>query len=172
MTSEESPKPSEESPTPFADSSGRSDGAPPPSEETSAAAEKSTPTAPGPAAAKGGPSLLRIILFAVLVVAIVALAWDRLARRGAKNAYDRIKARLSTSEEGKTDAAFGQLTSCEDVKKLAGREPDEPAVAKGNELHETYTWQGAFGFRKYRVYVVYRKGPKPTLSRTTLNQPP
>ena len=115
-------------------------------------------------------SPLLIVLLVVLAAAVVALITDRLARRGAQKAYDRISQRLPGDGDVEIGKASSEAAKLEDVRRLAGREPDEAAVPLGSELLETYTWRGPF--KRYTVYVVYQKGAVPMLLRATLNQPP
>lgn len=141
-----------------------------PGQPSDAAGETSAP-ATGDAAAtpRRRPPLLRIVLFAVLGGAVVLLLLDLKARHGARTAYEKIISRLSTEEDSDSGGAYGEMTTREVVKELAGREPDGPGLQKSNELYETYSWRGAF--RKYTVYVAYRGSNTPLLHRATLNEP-
>jgi hypothetical protein len=108
-------------------------------------------TAPGPAApARWSP--LRIVLFALLAAAVVALGIDLAARLPANQAYSKLNAMLDEEDIGQRDlSASGPRTPTE-IHKAIGHEPNS-SEQQADELHETYRWQGVF--KAYTVHAVY-----------------
>jgi hypothetical protein len=92
-------------------------------------------------------STLRIILFAILALAIVDMIVDQNARRTAREMFEILK------QARDAETADKAMTAA-DVHKLIGREPDE-VVARGGG-REIYSWQG--GIWKYTIIVDYRGG--------------
>ena len=111
--------------------------------------------------------VIRYVLIAILVVALVVLAFDYRARTSAQAAYDKLQARDLEQVRSTPD----------DVHELLNRQPDGPAQEAQGEMIETYAWTG---FRSYTVYVVYSRvvgidaGTKGayTMEHVTLNQKP
>lgn len=125
--------------------------------------------APGKTAAGRQMSPVRIVLFAILGILVVVLAFEMMARLPAQAAHARLSRFVYTEEAGPVPPAFTDPPSPEDVRKLLGREPDGPPEVRDRELVETYTWRGAI--RKYTVYVCFQRGSKPLLYKVSLNDP-
>jgi len=104
---------------------------------------------------------VRIVLFALLGVAIVALVIDQLARNSANEAFAVLNKQLGP------DAELKDVTR-DQVRKLIGKEPAEDADP--NDHCETYTWQG--GLRAQKLYVQYQPSGEGLLKDVSLNDPP
>jgi len=110
-----------------------------------------------------------IVLGVILVLAAAALIVDVAARSGASAAYEALLEKIPSETDIEAGAEATPLTRA-DVKELMGRDPDGPGDDRGSELVQTFTWRGAL--RRYKVFVVYRKGAEPMVIKTTLNDPP
>ena len=104
---------------------------------------------------------LRIVLFALLAVAVVGLIVDQLARKNAQAAFENV------------NGAMGAEGSLEDVTrdqvhKLIGRDPDDDGDADDN--FESFSWQGAL--KPQVLYVEYRPGTDHVLKDVSLNEQP
>jgi hypothetical protein len=132
---------------------------------TSKSMATENPNATVQEAAKQPSSLrnaVRIILFAGLAVAIVALVVDQMARRASSAAFQALDAKLGLDHE-RTDV------SRDEVHKIVGRAPD--ADGNPDDPFEVYTWRGV---RPQSLYVIYRQGVDNALllSDVSLNDPP
>lgn len=103
----------------------------------------------------------RIILLALLAVAIGGLVVDQLAKRSAQAAFDAVDAAMG--KEGTLNDV-----SRDEVRKLIGREPSDDSDPE--DLCETYSWQG--GLKQHKVFVQYRPGKEGLLKDVSLNEPP
>lgn len=112
---------------------------------------------------KKNPLLLpvRIVLFALLAVGIVAFIFDRLARHKANEAFQKLDAQLGPEQR------LNAITR-DEVHKLIGRAPDDDGDP--DDVFETYTWQGAF--KPQILYVEYRPGSETVLKDISLNECP
>ena len=128
------------------------------SEGSGAAAE------PPPPAKPGGASPLRIVLFALLAVAVVLLFIDRRGRMAAEAAMHDITALMPEDPSEIMDDAVTE----EKVQEVVGRSPDDTYDGPSGRLVEEYRWQGLFN-RQYIVYVTYQKGVINLLHSVTLN---
>ncbi len=96
-------------------------------------------------------STRKLILFGVLGVLLVALAYDyRVARAGVESAYDKI---IASSE--KTNASKTDSLSQQDIQALVGRPPTE-TFQEGDDLVEVYSWRSGLPIRTYKLYAFYR----------------
>jgi hypothetical protein len=105
---------------------------------------------------------IRIVLFACLGVAIVALVIDQMARKSASAAFQALDAKLGLDHE-RADV------SRDEVHKIVGRDADKDKDAE--DAFEVYTWQGV---RPQSLYVLYRQGVEDGwfLNDVSLNEPP
>ena len=104
---------------------------------------------------------VRIVLFALLGVAIIGLIFDQLARRRAQAAFDAVNDAMG--EEGKLVDL-----SREDVRNLMGRAPDDDGDAE--DVFETFSWPGAL--KSQVIFVEYRHGDEKLLKDVSLNEKP
>src|SRR5690606_30999924 len=102
----------------------------------------------GPKPAKQGPSIVRIVLIAVLLVMVGLLVFDWRARGACDAAYNAID---TADNEAKQKEGGAGLTP-DEVRALAGFDCTTKEV-KDHYILETYAWRGAF--REYFVYVAY-----------------
>ena len=106
-----------------------------------------TPVAPP---ARWSP--VRIVLFGVLAIAVVALGIDLAARVPANQAYGKLNAMLDEEDVGQRDLSMEGPRTPTEIHKVLGKQPDL-AEQQAEELHETYRWQGVF--KSYTVHTVY-----------------
>ncbi|QDT09882.1 hypothetical protein [Planctomycetes bacterium K23_9] len=93
----------------------------------------------------------KTILFSVLLVGGVALAYDHLvARPAVAAAYDQI-----TQESRKLNGQAGETFSNDDVRKLLGKEPAEE-FRDGLEYVEVYDFSGGLPGCPHRLYAVFK----------------
>ena len=104
---------------------------------------------------------IRIILFAVLAIFIVALIVDRQARSNANTAFQALNDKLGPEQK------LNEI-SRDEVQKIIGRGPDADDDAQ--DTSESYSWRGAF--RSQVLYVQYRPGNNALLKDVSLNEPP
>lgn len=104
---------------------------------------------------------VRIILFALLAVAIAGLIVDRMARKSANEAFLKLDGKLGPEQK------LNAITK-EEVQAIVGRAPDDDDDAEDGL--ETYTWQGAL--KQQILYVQYRQGKEAVLKDVSLNDPP
>ncbi len=122
----------------------------PPVETRESTASSIPPVASPP---KPGLSPSRIIVFALLAVALVALAFDVTARLGQRSAYGKLQPFVDEdSMEAMVDAANAVPCTPSHVRELLGRSPDNELKAK-EELQQTYSWKGVFN--RYHVIAHY-----------------
>jgi hypothetical protein len=112
-------------------------------------------------------SPLRIALFTVLAVAIVALAIDLAARIPANRAYGKLNAMLDEEDIGESDLSMQGPRTPAEIHKVLGLEPTD-SERQTDKLRETYRWQGVF--RAYTVHTVYT-GAVLDLSNPTNQEP-
>ncbi len=105
-----------------------------------------------PPQTKASPS--RIIVFALLAIALVALGFDITARLKQSQAYGTLQAYV---DEDQTDAAAEALASeppptPSRVQELLGKVPHEESRMK-DDFQQTYSWQGVFN--RYHLIAHY-----------------
>lgn len=112
---------------------------------------------------KKNPMLMpvRIVLFALLALAIVGLIVDQVSRRNAQAAFDAVDNAMG--KEGKLEDV-----NRDEVHKLIGRAPDDDSDPDDN--FETFSWQGAL--KQHVVYIEYRPGTEHVLKDVSLNEKP
>jgi hypothetical protein len=104
---------------------------------------------------------LRIVLFALLAVAIAGLIIDQIARQKANATFNAVNSALGT--DGKLE-----VITRDEVHKIVGRAPDDDDDA--GDAFETFTWQGAL--KPQVLYVQYRRGKEAVLKDVSLNEKP
>lgn len=112
---------------------------------------------------KKGSGLLRIILFAILLVMVGLLGLDLYARNASKTAFEKVVKQV----EQKTKAPP------EEIHKLLGREPDQPIETKEHYFQETYSWQRGNLLKKEYIKVLYaNEDDEPKLHEVVRNVEP
>jgi hypothetical protein len=103
---------------------------------------------------------VRIVLFALLAVAIIGLIFDQMARRKAQAAFDKVYRAMGDKADVET-VTRGQ------VYELIGRQPDEDS--NPDDDFETFSWPGAL--RPQVIFVEYRPGTD-LVQDASLNEKP
>lgn len=95
----------------------------------------------------------RMILFAVLALLLVALAYDYgVARAGVETAYNKI---VDRSAELNADST--KKFTNEDVRTLLGREPSRVFQDDDNgDTVEVFSWQSGVPFKTHDLFAVYK----------------
>jgi hypothetical protein len=95
----------------------------------------------------------RIIVFAILAVALVALGIDVAARLKQRSAFGKLDPFVNEeTTEAMAEAASSEPCTPSYVQTLLGRAPDSEQKGK-DELHQTYSWQGVFN--RYHIHAYY-----------------
>jgi hypothetical protein len=102
----------------------------------------------------------RMILFALLALAVVGLIVDQIARKKAYAAFEMLNSKMGPEKK------INPITR-DEVHQLMGREPDDDGDPE--DAYESFTWQGAI--RPHRVYVQYRSGKIALLKDVSQNDP-
>ena len=103
-----------------------------------------------PVESRGG--LRKLLLFALLAIALVALGYDYLYARPAVNsAYDSI---TSTSEKINSDGT--EVFTNAKLAELIGRAP-ATQFQDGNDLVEVFHFTSGIPFRPHKLFVVYKR---------------
>jgi hypothetical protein len=109
------------------------------------------PTVERPAAK--GPSILRIVLFGLLVVAVAALVYDYMGRLKRDAALNKVAALMPQDEAPPTAEAILDGTPTEkEVRDILGRDPDTEPARSGELKIATYSWPGVFYTHKLEVH--------------------
>ena len=132
--------------------------------DSTIAGEGAAAATPPPPEKSGGTSPLRIVLFAILGVAVVMLFIDRRGRMAAEAAMHDITALMPEDPSEIKDDSITEKV----VQEVVGRAPDETYEGPSGRLVEEYRWKGLFN-RQYIVYVTYQKGVINLLHSVTLN---
>lgn len=104
-----------------------------------------------PAKDSGGGTR-RLVLFGLLGLMVVALAYDYLVARPAVNAaYDKI-----TDESVAVNRTGTGFLSNLKVRELVGKEPAETFM-DGDQSVEVFHWAGGLIVKPHKLYAVYKK---------------
>jgi hypothetical protein len=116
-------------------------------------------------------SPLRVALFAILAVMLLALAYDYLwARRQLSDADKAIQALLAPADTGAT-VTSAEPSTISDVQKAIGRAPSEETEGQ-TYLLEKYSWRAGLPWKTHDLYVVYTKSKPPMLHCVSAGVPP
>ena len=97
--------------------------------------------------------ILRIVLLVVLFVLLAAFAYDYLyARREPSLLIEKLDQLASQAKEG------DEPITNEDIKVMAGFEPQDSKEVGPRSLQEIYIWQGGLIVTSHKLYVMYEKG--------------
>jgi hypothetical protein len=131
-------------------------------------APDSVPAEPAPARKQG--STFRIVLILLLVLAIVALIFDRRSQAAAKELHDSLNEMIR--EHMSKTGPMRQMPTVDAVHEHIGREPSEAYDHEDvpNTKVEEYHYRGGLPWRSYVVYVYYRTRPDVRLDAVSLNQ--
>ncbi|NNE01102.1 MAG: hypothetical protein HKN47_27620 [Pirellulaceae bacterium] len=98
-----------------------------------------------------GDKVRKLILFSLLGIMVVALAYDyRIARPAVNTAYDII-----TTESEKMNKVGDSVFTNSDVQKLINKTPTS-SFADGYDLVEVYSYNGGIPGRPHNLYAVYK----------------
>jgi hypothetical protein len=112
--------------------------------------------------------IVRIVLFALLGVALVALAYDQLlARPRNQQEYDKIQ---DLVDQKNLNPASKPITN-KDVREAIGRGPSK-VVEKDYYALEYYTWPRGLPTGSYYICVVYSPKDKMLLHEVKMNEEP
>jgi hypothetical protein len=132
--------------------------------------ESSTTPAPDTSVPAEKPSLLRIVLFAVLAVMVVALIYEygfvRRSYKAAETAVDDFV------EHRNRDLEDASAVTPEVVQEKLRKTPKGGLEDKGDYYLEHYQWVRWLPWKTYDIYVVYEKSDPPQLFNTTRPDPP
>jgi hypothetical protein len=108
---------------------------------------------------KGGVSMTRNVISAILLIAIGAVAIIEIsAVVRSQAAVKRLEAAMPDATPDGPGADMVPLTK---VNELLGREPDGAGTEEGGLLTKTYTWKGVF--RKHQLTTTFSPGNPPAL---------
>ena len=94
----------------------------------------------------------KAILFGILAIGLVALAYDyRVARPAVSDAYDRI-----TERSTKVNADSTKTFTDRDVREIVGREPARTFDDANGDRVEVYSWRAGFPTKTHDLYAVYK----------------
>jgi hypothetical protein len=129
------------------------------------------PNEPAPQTMEGGPKarlIVRIVLLAILGIAIVALAYDRLlARPRNQQEFDTVQKLVDTKNQ---NPATKPITN-KDVQEAVGREPSRVEESEYYTM-EFYTWPRGLPTKEYFICVVYSPNDKMLLHDVRQNELP
>ncbi|TWT50567.1 hypothetical protein Pla22_33100 [Rubripirellula amarantea] len=109
-------------------------------------------TTPSKPSGGNGGNTLRIVLFAVLGLLLIGLAYDYLvARPGVDAAYDKIAAR-SVELNKLPDTYFTNS----DVQELLGKQPSRTFEDSNGELVEVFSWRSGLPIKTHDLFAVYK----------------
>ena len=112
---------------------------------------------PQPAAPAETSSPLRIVLFVILGVMIVALAYDYLY---ARKQPDEIAMMVLPQIDTTSAVSNVDPRSMDEVIELVGREPEEK-IEGTNYWQIKYSWRAGLPWKTYDLYLVFTKGDPP-----------
>jgi hypothetical protein len=102
---------------------------------------------------KRGVSPLRIVLFAVLLVAAGALVYDYMGRLNRDAAMKKVAARMPQDEAPpEAESLLDGTPTQKEVLEILGRTPDGEPARDGDTLVATYSWPGVFYTHKLEVH--------------------
>ena len=128
-----------------------------------------SPASSPPPAAPSESSARPFILLAILVVALGALAYDRLiARPAAEKGYQEV---MKLSELRSMSARGEDSIGPAEVQAKLGKKPAN-TEQKDRYMIETYNWRGGALVKSHFVKVIYTGGDKPLLYTALLNEEP
>ncbi len=105
----------------------------------------------GSSDAEGG-NTRKILLFAILGLLVLALAYDyRVARPSVETAYNKIVDR-NTEVNRKSTEVFTNL----DVRQLIGKEPSRTFEDANGDLVEVYSWRSGLPIRSHELFTVFK----------------
>ncbi len=97
--------------------------------------------------------LIRLILFGILFLLVVALIYDyRVARPGVNQAYDKI-----TEQSTLVNMSSTKKFTNKDVQELLGKQPSETFEDPNGDFVEVYSWRSGLPFRTHDLFAVYKK---------------
>jgi len=100
-----------------------------------------------------GPSVLRIVLFGVLIVAAGALVYDYMGRLKRDAALNKVSELMPQDESPPTaETILDGTPTQEKVREVLGRDPDTKPVREGDMTIATYSWPGVFYTHKLEIY--------------------
>ncbi|MBI3467650.1 MAG: hypothetical protein HY000_31970 [Planctomycetes bacterium] len=106
-----------------------------------------------PRPAQKGPSVLRIVLFGILIVGVGALVYDYMGRMKRDAALNKVSALMPQDEAPPTaEAILDGTPTQEKVREILGRDPDSKPQANGEMMIATYSWPGVFYTHKMEIY--------------------
>lgn len=115
------------------------------------------------------PNLLRIVLFSILGVMVLAAAYEygivRRSYKSAEKSIDDMIEKLGMAEAGKAPTP-------QDVQTAIGKKPVAGTEDKGEYFQEHYQWRSWRPWLTYDIYVVYDHSDPPQLYNTTRPEPP
>ncbi len=92
------------------------------------------------------------VLVAILLIGLVALAYDyKVARPAVETAYNAITSR-STEVNAKSTEVFTDL----DVHKLLGKEPSKTFNDANGDVVEVYSWRSGLPIKTHDLFAVYK----------------
>ncbi len=107
---------------------------------------------PAPQELKSSGALRKGILYGLLTLMLLALAYDYgVARPAVSDAYDKI---MEANE--RTNSKTSDVFTKSQVTELLGQEPAE-SFREGGSLVEVYAFRGGLPFKPHKLYAVYKK---------------
>ena len=116
------------------------------------------------------PNRLRTVLFTILALMVVAVAYDFLyARKQQQAAAARLDKLMSVSASGEIESA--EPHTQDEVRKTVGRPPSEQ-IEDRHYLLETYRWRSGLPWRTHDIHVAYTRNEPPALYSVFVGRPP
>jgi hypothetical protein len=104
-----------------------------------------------------GTSLLRMLLFGVLGLLVLALGYDYLwARKQHQEAVAVIESLIADPSAAQVVSEAEPITA-ERIETAINRQPTEKSDGATYELHR-YSWRSGLPWRTHNIYVIYAKG--------------